>query len=266
MTGPVLRVLIADDEPLARLLLRQRLSQCALPATEVVAEAGNAAEVLAALVARPCDLVLLDIRMPGMDGLQLAQRLASSPQCPALVFVTAHSEHALQAFDVAAVDYLTKPVSAVRLQQALLRVMQRLEPPGATALRPAAAGPSAVLPWAVQPAEQGHLIIRERQRSLRLPLAEIVMARAAQKSVTLSTWTREHVLDVSLSELEERLGPAFLRVHRNAIVARHAVRELVHRSEGAPDEGWAVRVVPSGDWVPVSRRMLSAVRQALGAQ
>lgn len=250
--GSALRVLLVDDEPLARLRLRQLLAQCAEPAATVVGEASHSREALDLLSTQPCDALLLDIRMPGTDGLQFAQRLATVLPAPAVVFVTAHEEHARAAFDLEAVDYLTKPVRLERLQQALRRVRQQREIAVPVA---GAAMPSA---------DSGALLITERQRTLRIPLREIVIARAGQKLVTLVTTTREHVVDESLGDIEQRLGPDFIRVHRNAIVARSAVRELQLRaSHDGGEGGWAVRVVPPGVWVPVSRRMLPVVREML---
>lgn len=125
MTTP-LRVLLVDDEELSRLRLRTLLADCVDPAAQVVGEAATAAAALHWLALHAADVVLLDIRMPGMDGLALAARLRAMPQPPRVIFVTAHAEHALAAFEVEAVDYLTKPVRRLRLQEALARVAQRL--------------------------------------------------------------------------------------------------------------------------------------------
>jgi len=117
-----MRILIVDDEPLARSRLRDLLSDCPLPAGMAglsVGEASHAVQAMEQLQHRPWDVVLLDIHMPGMDGLSLARHLQALPEPPAVVFVTAHAEHALEAFELAAVDYLTKPVRLQRLQQAL---------------------------------------------------------------------------------------------------------------------------------------------------
>jgi two-component system response regulator AlgR len=177
-----------------------------------------------------------------------AEALQRLPRPPAVVFVTAHGDHALRAFDLDAVDYLTKPVQRERLAAALRRVQQRRHGP-----------PSGPAPLDGVPV----LVVSDRQRTLRIPLDEIVQARAQAKHVVLRTLTREHVLDESLAELEGRMGAGFIRVHRNAIVARHAVRELQRRSDPGADEGWAVRVMPGDEWVPVSRRQVAAVREAL---
>lgn len=248
VAAPALRILLVDDEALARLRLRSLLQACTETPNEVVAEAETASQALASLHECDIDLVLLDIRMPGRDGLQLASALRTLERPPAVVFVTAHASHALRAFDLDAVDYLTKPVQRARLQAALHRVAQRRTPPS-----------SAPAPLAETPV----LVVAERGRVLRVPLAEVLYLKAEMKYVTLRTATHSYVLDDSLAELEQRLGPGFIRIHRNALVAQHAVRELQRRSDEGADEGWAVRVASTDEWLPVSRRQAGAVREAL---
>ncbi len=243
-----LRVLIVDDEALARLRLRALLQACTETPLEVVGEAETAEQALQALRAQSVDLVLLDIRMPGRDGLQLASALRTLDPPPAVVFVTAHAHHAVRAFDLDAVDYLTKPVMRARLQAALHRVVQRRWP-AATAAAPLAETPM--------------LVVAERGRVLRVPHADVLYLKAEMKYVTLRTASRSYVLDDSLSDLEQRLGAGFIRIHRNALVAAGAVRELQRRSGDGADEGWAVRVAPTDEWLPVSRRQAPAVREAL---
>src|SRR6185295_1989408 len=188
-----LRVLIVDDEPLARLRLRGLLADCVRPAVMVTDEAGSAAEALHALARQPVDAVLLDIHMPGMDGIALARRLREQQPSPAVVLVTAHAEHALQAFEVEAVDYLTKPVRRARLQEALARVEQRLgRAPSAPQVPPPAG-------------EQPTLVVSDRGRVLRIPVAEVVYLRAEMKYVTLCTTKHRYVLDDALADLEQRL-------------------------------------------------------------
>ena len=238
-----LRLLVVDDEPLARLRLKSLVASLPEAAAVVVGEAGDADNALALLQATPADAVLLDIRMPGRDGLRLAVAMQALPRPPAVIFVTAHAEHALKAFELEAVDYLTKPVRRERLLVALQRVRQRLRP----ASEPLPEGPA--------------LVVHDRGRVLRLPHAEVLYLKAEQKYVTLRTAERSHVLDETLTELEHRLGDAFIRIHRNALVARRAVRELQLRDADA--DGWAVRVAPMDEWLPVSRRQVAAVRAAL---
>ena len=244
-----LRTLIVDDEPLARLRLRSLLQACEDPQVEVVAEAGDAQSALQWLQDGPgCELPLLDIRMPGRDGMQLAAALRSLPQPPSVVFVTAHGNHALRAFDLDAVDYLTKPVLRDRLQAALRRVVQRRWPIESQSLP---------LP------EEPVLVVSDRGRVLRVPVAEVLVLKAELKYVTLRTAAASHLLDDSLTDLERRLGAGFIRIHRNALVAVRAVRELRRQTGDGADEGWGVRVAPIDEWLPVSRRQLSAVREAL---
>jgi len=251
-----LKVLIVDDEELARMRLRGLVTDNPEPRAQVIGEAANAAQALVYLAERGCDLVLLDIQMPGRDGMQLAAQLRAMPQPPAVVFVTAHAEHALRAFELDAVDYLTKPVKRERLQAALQRVAQRLSRPPA--------------PPPAEPAEAPVIIVSDRGRIVRVPVAEVLYLKAELKYVTLRTAAHTHVLDDSLADLEDRLGERFLRVHRNALVARHAVRALERRAvagEGDDDSGevWAVRIAPVDEWLAVSRRQVAAVREALVA-
>jgi two-component system response regulator AlgR len=252
----LLRVLIVDDEDLARLRMRSLLADCAAPAAEVAGEAGSAHEALHWLAHNTADLVLLDINMPGLDGLQLAERLRALPHAPRVVFVTAHATHALKAFEIDAVDYLTKPVRRARLQEALVRAAQRLDRP-VTLPAPAASA---------APAEQPVLVVSDRGRMLRVPVADILYLKAELKYVTLRTAAHAYVLDDSLSELEHRLGDALLRIHRNALVARTAVTRLERRAptHGEADaEGWAVQVGATQEWLAVSRRQLTQVRELL---
>jgi two-component system response regulator AlgR len=232
--------------------LRYRLQRCEQPSAETVAEAGNARELLLALAQQDCDLVLMDIRMPGTDGLQLTEQLRARPHAPAVIFVTAHAEHALQAFDLQAVDYLTKPVSQERLQQALRRVTPRSDAAPPVAVSSATAPPS--------------LVLTDRHQTLRIPVAEIVMLRAADKRVWVTTARETFVTDAALSDLELQLGAGFVRVHRNALVALSAVRELRHQAGEESESGWMLRVVPGDHWLAVSRRQLAAVRVAIAGQ
>lgn len=249
-----MKVLIVDDEALARLRLRALV--LALPELDasVVGEAGDAKEALALLHRVPVDVVLLDIRMPGLtahEGLHLATQIKALAQPPAVIFVSAHAEHALRAFELDAVDYLTKPVRSERLRDALQRVRQRLQPTTTQAL----------------PLDAPALVVSDRGRVLRLPLHEVLVLKAEQKYVTLRTAARAYLVDETLAELEQRLadmGGSFIRIHRNALVARHAIRELaLHDAADEAGDGWAVRVAPLDEWLAVSRRQVAAVRSGL---
>jgi two-component system response regulator AlgR len=241
-----LTVLIVDDEPLARRRLAMLLGEVSEPRCTVAGEAATAAEALGWLERHPgCDVLLLDIQMPGASGMELAARLRTRTDAPAVVFVTAHAQHALQAFDLDATDYLTKPVRRERLQAALAKVAQRRAAPAAAPERPT-------------------LVVSDRGRVVRVPVDEVLYLKAELKYVTLRTAAQSWLLDDALTELEQRLPAGeFLRVHRNALVARRAVRALEKRAADGDDEGWAVQVGATGEWLAVSRRQVSAVREAL---
>ena len=258
-----LRVLIVDDEEPARWRLRSLVEDCPSPRAEVVGEAANATQARVWLAGNACDLLLLDIAMPGPNGLALADELRGfAPPAPAVVFVTAHADHALQAFDLAATDYLTKPVRRERLQAALQRVAEQRALRRGTA--PASAGAAPMRPGG---ADDPALVVTDRGRVVRVPLAEVLYLKAELKYVTVRTAHHGHVLDESLSELEARIGPGFLRIHRNALVARRAVRALERRTvvgaDDEPGEAWAVRIAEVDEWLAVSRRQVQAVREAL---
>jgi len=242
-----LRTLIVDDEALARSRMRALLVDCRSPAAEVVAEAANGDAALKCLAATRFDLVLLDVHMPGIDGLELARSLRSRPGAPAVVFVTAYAAHAVTAFELEAVDYLTKPVRGERLQQALQKVERHLRD-----RRPF-------------PAEepQDVLLIQDRGRTERVPLSEVLYLKSEFKYLTVRTVSRSHIFDGSLSELEERYPARFVRVHRNALVARSAIRALEKYDDGEDAEGWALRLDGVPEPVVVSRRQLSTVREVL---
>jgi two-component system, LytTR family, response regulator AlgR len=242
-----LQVLLVDDEPLARARLRTLLGDCKAPSAIVAAEAANAAQAMEQLRRQHFDAALLDIHMPGADGVALARAMRELPEPPAVVFVTAHAEHAVAAFELEAVDYLTKPVRLDRLQAALQKLQRQLQ-----SRRGAAAD---------SPPEV--LVIQDRGRTERVPLSEVLYFKAELKYITVRTAARSYILDGSLSELEERHGAQFLRVHRNALVARRAVRALEKHDDPEEGEGWAVRLNGVEESLAVSRRQLSAVREAL---
>ncbi len=249
-----LKIAIVDDEPLARMRIRTLLGQSATP-SEVVGEFGESVSALMWLREQDqagCspDLVVLDIQMPGLDGMVLAARLRDLRRPPSVVFVTAHAEHALRAFDLAVADYLTKPVRLERLDASLERVRK---------LR-------AALMTATDPVldDTEVLVVQERGRVERIRLAEVLYFKAEQKQVLLRTQHDSRLIDDSLTELEGRVGTRFIRVHRNALVSRQAMKALERRADD-PDggEAWAVQVLPTQEWLAVSRRQVSAVREAM---
>jgi two-component system response regulator AlgR len=198
---------------------------------------------------------------------------AAAGGVPAVVFVTAHAEHALKAFEVEAVDYLTKPVRQARLQQALVRAAAWLYRRGDAALPIAQPAPLA--------AEQPVILVHQRGELLRLPVSEVLYLKAELKYVQLRTALQSHWLDESLAELAPRLGERFVRIHRNALVARDQIRALARHpveagtggagggdrgvgSAGEAGDGWAVQVAATREWLAVSRRQLATLREVLG--
>lgn len=253
MTAPgntmVLRALIVDDEALARTRLRTLLGECPLPEVLVEGEASTAAQALAMLAQHRFDVVLLDIHMPGADGMALARTVRALPHAPAIIFVTAHAEHAVQAFDIEAMDYLTKPVRLSRLALALQKVERLLRQTG----QPSRAR------------DEEFLTIQDRGRTERVPLNAVAYLKAELKYVTVRTPARSYILDASLSELEEKYGQQFLRIHRNALVTRSLVRALEKHYDEEEGECWAVRLQGVDELLTVSRRQLPAVRELLSA-
>ncbi|MCS4292104.1 two-component system response regulator AlgR [Comamonas sp. BIGb0152] len=253
-----MRVLIVDDEALARSRLRRLLVEMT-PAPEAVQEAANVPEALhalasAAALGQAFDVLLLDIHMPGPSGMDLARQLQTLPPAgPAVVFVTAHPEHALSAFEVNAADYLTKPVRRERLAAALHKV--RL-------VAHARALQSAPSPAEADP-DADTLLITDRGRTERVRLAEVLYFKSELKYVTVRTATHEYLWSGSLNDLEARFAKRYLRVHRNALVAPAAIRCLEKAYDIDDSDGWQLRLFGIGDVLLVSRRQLPVVRALL---
>ena len=237
---PNLKLVIADDEPLARERLRMLLADQA--GVEVVAEAGDGQQVLDACAALRPHAVLLDIAMPGLDGLETARRLAGLVPPTAVVFCTAYDEHALSAFEAAALDYLVKPVRPERLAAALERV------------RSFHAGHP--LP---EEARRTQLCARLRGSLRVIPIDEVHYLQAEEKYVVVHHARGEDLIEEPLKALEEEFGDRFVRIHRNCLVAR---QELVELRRGA--DGQVQAVLRSGG-VPleVSRRCVPHLKQTL---
>jgi two-component system response regulator AlgR len=249
--GQHMKALVVDDEPLARQRLAQLLGRLAEPVA-VLAELGDAGSALAWLQAHPgqAQICFLDIQMPGPDGLHLAAKMGSLAQAPQVVFVTAHAEHACQAFDLQASDYLTKPVRIDRLEQAVARCRKQWGSLGGRENAEVAV-------------PTGVLVIQDRQRVIRVPYADILYFKAELKYVTVRTAEHHYLVEDSLSDLHHRLGPAFIRIHRNALVARASMKQLERRDDPDGGEGWAVQVSAVGEWLAVSRRQVGEVREVL---
>ena len=238
----LLRILIVDDEPLARDRLRGLLR--AEPAVEIIGECANGEEALAAIRARTPDLVFLDMQMPGGDGLQVIARLPVEGR-PAIVFATAHEQYAVDAFDVAAVDYLLKPFDLDRLRLAVQRARDHLAERGAA--RPPA------------PAVRKHerLAVRTDGRIVFLRLNEIIRIEAADNHVVLHLAAERLQLRDTLTAIEARLDPlAFVRVNRSTIVQLDQVRELQPAMHG----DYTI-VLRDGTRVPLSRSLRSQLER-----
>ncbi len=247
MLDDPLKVLVVDDEMPARRRLRELLSDVSakLP-VEVVGEAENGLKALEMIESEEVDVVLLDIRMPDMDGLELAQHLMKLPNPPAVIFTTAYNDYALDAFEVHAVDYLLKPVRLGRLFNALS---------SASAMRPL---PLDMLKQA-SGAPRTHFSVHERGRIHLVPVADIVYMKAELKYVALNTRDKTYLLEESLTSLEEEFHDSFLRIHRNTLVAKKFIAGF--EKESGEDGGWKVVLEGRSEKLPISRRQQHIVRQ-----
>lgn len=245
------RCLIVDDESPARDELRYLLQR--YDDIQVVGEAATVDEAMVLLDAVPYDVVLLDIRMPGEDGLSLAEKLRDEPSSPAVIFTTAYPDHALEAFDLRAVDYVLKPINAERLRQALDRVLTA-ERHGATVDPPKTEGQ--------RPPEQlGRVPVQRGERIELINENDIFYASAARGYSYLYVDDKKLLANFTLLELEERLSRHFFRCHRSYLVNLRKVHEVV------PDFAGAVVLIMNDrnrSRVPVSRRHARELRDILG--
>jgi two-component system, LytTR family, response regulator AlgR len=249
MPDAPLKILVVDDEAPARRRLRELLEDCsgALPLV-VIGEASNGREALDLLGSASADLVLSDIRMPDMDGIELARHLLKLPLPPVLIFTTAYHEHAIAAFEVHAIDYLVKPVRVQRLLAALHKVPR---------LRPLSDARLDRLPAAAR----RFLSVTERSRVVLVPIEEVIYLKAELKYITIRTAEREYLLEESLTKLEDEFGARFVRVHRNCLVARDAIRGFERHVSAEGDAHWEVLLRDVAEALPVSRRQQFIVRE-----
>jgi two-component system, LytTR family, response regulator AlgR len=254
----MLRILIVDDEPPARARIKQLLADIAAQVpTTVVGEADGGTAALDLADELQPEVVLLDIHMPGMNGIEVARHLAARPQPPAILFITAYDEHALEAFEVQALDYLVKPVRVERLIAALGRA-QRLAPNEPRLAQVAQSLGS----------QRSHITVSERGRMILVPIDEVIYLRAELKYVTIRTPTREHLTEESLTSLETEFGERFVRIHRNALVARRSIHGFQRVKGEVADDGesgeghWEVLLKELPERLPISRRQWPAVKAA----
>ncbi|MFN0299410.1 MAG: LytR/AlgR family response regulator transcription factor [Burkholderiales bacterium] len=250
-----IRVFIIDDETPARARLKEVLGDLSMDlATTVVGEAANGQEALIMLATTPADVALVDVHMPEMNGLEFARHAMQLERPPAVIFTTAHDQYAVAAFELNALDYLLKPVRAVRLRSALQKA--------------ATSGPAQREQFerASSNTPRHYLSVSERGRITLVPIMDIVFLRAELKYVTVRTKEREFLVEESLTQLEQEFGGVFVRIHRSCLVARRLIKGFERATD--PDgesAGWAVMLHGVEDRLPVSRRQWSAVKSLVTA-
>jgi two-component system, LytTR family, response regulator AlgR len=256
------RILIVDDEAPARKRLSNLLDDCRDDFPLAIAdEASNGVEAIDAINQGNIDIVLCDIRMPTMDGIEVARHIARMEAPPKLIFTTAFDQYAVQAFELNAVDYLLKPIKQARLLAALQKA-RPVAPPAADAIADATQH------------KRKHLSIHERGRVVLVPLDDVLYLKAEQKYITVRTAQREHLLEESLTKLEEEFAGHFTRIHRNAIVATHMIAGFervsnVSTSSNADDGDdadsggmhWVCAIKGITEKLPVSRRQQHVVKE-----
>lgn len=250
-------ILIVDDETPARNRLRALLAD--LNCSAEILEAKNGREAIAIAEKNAVNTVLLDIRMPEMDGMETAQHLNKLSPAPAIIFTTAYDAHALQAFDLNAVDYLLKPVRAERLSLALEKA-RSLKAAQLDALQALASTPK-------------HISVHERGRILLIPVEEIVYFRAELKYITIRTLSKEYLLEDALTRLENVFASQFVRCHRNCLVAKKFILGFERRmldttlaedhSPSTKEKQWVVLLKGLDEIIPVSRRQQHIIKEPL---
>ncbi len=251
-TAP-LKIMLVDDEAPARKRLRELLSDCAAEFNlEIVEESRNGIVALAALDKAKPDVILLDIRMPEMDGIEFAQHVQKLPEPPAIIFTTAYDNYAIQAFEVNAIDYLLKPIRVERLAAALKKA-HALSAASLQALQN------------LSPRAPANLSVVERGKIQLIPINEIIYLKAELKYVTIKTSEREYLLEESLTRLEQEYALRFVRIHRNCLVAKEYIIGL-EKVEGGTENaesqsGWVVLLKGLDEKLAISRRQLHLVKE-----
>lgn len=249
-SNKALRIFIVDDEAPARNRLRDVLSDCneKLP-LEIIGEAANGSDALDVLPGLSVDVVLLDIRMPKMDGIELAQHLQKLEKSPVVIFTTAYDDYAIKAFELHAVDYLLKPIRMARLFEALSRARDTV-PLKSDVLQSLSKEP------------RKNLSSHERGKIHLIPIGQVLYLRAELKYVTVRTLEREYLIEESLSALEKEFSARFVRIHRNCMVAREAIEGFVRGGEdSAESAGWMVKLKGLDEQLAISRRQQHIVKE-----
>lgn len=249
MSVTKLRIAVTDDEAPARSRLKDLLEDVAemLP-LELLVEAENGRRLLDLIVKQPVDVVLMDIRMPEMDGLETAQHLHKLDEPPHVIFTTAYDDYAISAFELHAIDYLVKPIRLRRLHDALARTRSITRV-------------SLDVLNEVAPDARTHLSAQERGKVFLVPVPDIRYLRAELKYVTIRTADREILLEESLSRLEQEFTERFVRIHRNCLVAKEYIEAFEKEAIDGSDARWVVRVRDVDETLAVSRRQQHIIRQ-----
>ncbi len=234
-----MRVIIVDDEPPARDRLRRLLEE--IDGCECAGEAGNGSEAIALVTRETPDVVLMDIRMPGMDGVEAARHLSTLEQPPAVIFTTAYDEYALRAFEAHAAGYLLKPVRREKLTEALARAKRPTKPQ------------LAAIAQGSNQRRRTHLSVRVRGELRLIPVEDIAYFLADQKYVTVRHRGGEELIEESLKSLEDEFDPDFVRIHRNALVATRHMAAI----DRAEDGQYSVKLRDLPEVLQVSRRLAS---------
>ena len=241
-----LNILIADDEAPARNRLRDLLGD--IKHVSIVAEAKNGKEAIDLALQTKPDLMLLDIRMPVMDGIEAAQHAQKLEPKPHIIFTTAFDAYAIKAFDLNAIDYLLKPIRLERLQAAINKA-HALQPKQLASLKPLQK-------------MRSHLSIHERGRVLLVPIETIIYLRAELKYITVRTIEREYLIEESLTNLEAEFGERFIRLHRNSLVAPSFIAGYEKRINSENEQQWVAILKNIPETVAISRRQQHLVREA----
>jgi two-component system response regulator AlgR len=242
----ILNILIADDETPARNRLRDLLAD--IENVAVVAEAKNGKEAIDLALETKPDLMLLDIRMPLMDGIEAAQHAQKLEPAPHIIFTTAFDAYAIKAFDLNAIDYLLKPIRLERLQTAINKV-RTLKPKQLEALKPLQK-------------TRSHFSIHERGRVLLVPIETVIYLRAELKYITVRTAEREYLLEESLTSLEAEFGERFIRLHRNCLAAPLFIMGYEKRMNADNELQWVALLKGVSETIAISRRQQHLVREA----
>lgn len=244
-----LAVFIVDDESPARHRIKELLGDCSAQLSlELVGEASNGREALEQLAVQHADVVLVDIRMPQMDGIELAQHLNKLERPPVIIFTTAYDNYAIQAFEQHAIDYLLKPIRLGRLFEALTRAR-------------AAVPVKSELLQELMPEPRKNLSIQERGKILLIPLERVLYLRAELKYITVRTLEREYLVEEPLGALEKEFAARFVRIHRNCLVAKEEIESFEKVGEEGAESHWTVKLKGMDEKLPISRRQQYIVKE-----